>query len=173
MRENQIWINVVADFGMYPSKRRSASYFPGQVAREFAESLDLLTADEGLRTAKCPVSTHLRRTCGGRRMTQMGHAPASRPTQASDRKGSRPCENVCEPRKRRIVFSIAFFGQPSPELLVFRLTKSRRTFYAQIERGSFRTASVDSGRSAIGSKTAAVGGDLPFRIYPAREALVS
>ena len=26
------------------------------------------------------------------------------------RKGSRPCENVREPRKCRIVFSIAFFG---------------------------------------------------------------
>jgi len=52
-----------------------------------------------------------------------------------------PCKNVHEPRKRRSVFSIAFFGQPSPELLVFILTKSRRTFYAQIERGSFRTVS--------------------------------
>jgi hypothetical protein len=35
--------------------------------------------------------------------------------------GSRPCENVREPRERRIVFSIAFFVQPSPELLAFRL----------------------------------------------------
>ena len=32
----------------------------------------------------------------------------------------RPCENVRELRKRRTVFSIAFFGYPSPALLVFR-----------------------------------------------------
>jgi hypothetical protein len=46
--------------------------------------------------------------------------------------------------------------------LIFRLTKSSRIFYAQVERGSFRTGSVDGGRSAIGSKMAAVGGELPF-----------
>src|SRR5262249_61871008 len=34
-----------------------------------------------------------------------------------------------------------------PELLVFRSTKSRRTFYAQTEREGFHTASVDSGPS--------------------------
>jgi hypothetical protein len=34
---------------------------------------------------------------------------------------------VREPRKRRTVLSIAFFEQPSPELLVLRLTKSRTT----------------------------------------------
>jgi hypothetical protein len=59
------------------------------------------------------------------------------------REPPRPCENVRERRNPRIVFSIAFFGQPPPELLVLRLKKSRKTFYAQIERGSFRTASVD------------------------------
>ena len=70
---------------------------------------------------------------------------------ANDRLGSRPCENVHERRNRRIVFSIAFFGQAPPELLVFRLKKSSRTFYAQIERRSFRTASVDLRRfSAVG-----------------------
>jgi hypothetical protein len=62
--------------------------------------------------------------------------------------GSKPCENVRERRTRRIVFSIAFFRQPLPELLVLRLKKSKRTFYAQIERGSFRTASVESRPSA-------------------------
>ena len=31
--------------------------------------------------------------------------------------GSRPCENVCEPRKCRIVFSIAFLGELSQGLL--------------------------------------------------------
>ena len=61
--------------------------------------------------------------------------------------GSRPCENVRERRNHRIVFSIAFFGQPPSGLLVLRLKKSRRTFYAQIERGSFRTASVDCCRN--------------------------
>ena len=68
------------------------------------------------------------------------------------RSRSRTCENVREPRKRRIVFFIAFLRQPSPELLVFRLTKSRRTFYAEIERGSFRTASVERGPSRLGIK---------------------
>jgi hypothetical protein len=66
----------------------------------------------------------------------------------------RPCENVREPRKRRTVFSIAFFGWPSPALLVFRLTKLRRTFYAQIERASFRTAWTHSSHSS--SEVAAV-----------------
>jgi len=43
-------------------------------------------------------------------------------------KGSRPCENVREPRKRRIIFSRAFFGQPSPAFFVFRMTKWRKDF---------------------------------------------
>ena len=79
--------------------------------------------------------------------------------------GSRPCENVLEPRKRRSVFSIAFFGQPSPELLVFRLTKSRRTFYAQIERGSFRTASVElaHSRARVGRSGTALRSRWPTR----------
>src|SRR6516162_10464539 len=79
-------------------------------------------------------------------MTATGHEepfPAGRP---SGRDGSRPCENVGERRNRRIVFSIALFGQPPSELLVLRLKKSRRTFYAQIECRSFRTASVERRR---------------------------
>jgi len=47
--------------------------------------------------------------------------------------------------------------------LVFRLAKLRRTFYAQIERASFRTASVDGGLSLIVPKSAAVGGKPTFR----------
>jgi hypothetical protein len=54
--------------------------------------------------------------------------------------GSRPWENVRDPRQRRIVFSIAFFGQPSPALLV-------SDFYAQIECRGFRTASVTGGKT--------------------------
>ena len=61
--------------------------------------------------------------------------------------GSRPCENVREQRRCRIIFSIAVFGQPSPAFLVSRLTKSRGTFYAQIGRGSFHTASGTFTRS--------------------------
>jgi hypothetical protein len=50
---------------------------------------------------------------------------------------------------RRIVFSFAFSRYWSPALLARSLTKSRRTFYARIERRSFRTASVESCHSRI------------------------
>src|SRR6516165_7018028 len=43
------------------------------------------------------------------------------------------CENAQEPIRRRIVFSIVLFAVAATALFVFRLTKSRRTFYAQIE----------------------------------------
>ena len=49
-----------------------------------------------------------------------------------------------EPTRRRIVFSIALFPIAAT-LFLFRLTKSRRTFYAQIECLCFHTASVDCG----------------------------
>ena len=83
----------------------------------------------------------------------------------------RPCENVREPRQRRTVFSIAFFGQPSPELLVFRLIKSRRTFYAQIERGSFRgerTSGCDAQKTSGSSPRPIWRGQPPSSIviYP-------
>ena len=83
------------------------------------------------------------------RMSALGQGQALPLAAGKVGKGSRPCENVREPRKRRTVFSIAFFEQPSPELLVFRLTKSRRTFYAQVERANFRTAWVGTGNSAV------------------------
>jgi hypothetical protein len=54
---------------------------------------------------------------------------------------------VREPRKRRTVFSIAFFGIAVVSIFVFRFTKLRRTFYEQIEHGSFRTAWVELRRS--------------------------
>jgi hypothetical protein len=58
--------------------------------------------------------------------------------------GAGRVKNVREPRKRRIIFLLPSSDSPSPAFLVFRLSKLRRTFYAQIARGSFRTASVDS-----------------------------
>ena len=79
-------------------------------------------------------------------VTAMGHFSLSRSPTTSDCLGSRPCENVRERRNRGTVFSIAVFGQPPSELLVLRLKKSRRTFYAQIECRSFRTASVERRR---------------------------
>jgi hypothetical protein len=48
--------------------------------------------------------------------------------------GSRLCETAIEPRKHRIVFSIAFFRQKLPVQLVSASTKSRRKFYTQVER---------------------------------------
>ena len=78
---------------------------------------------------------------------------AAPPNTRRSAKRPRPCENMRVPRNRRIVFSIAFFGQPPPTFLVFRLTKLRRTFYAQIERASFRTAWTLSGHSAFSAGT--------------------
>ena len=59
---------------------------------------------------------------------------------ADVRKGSRLCENVDEPRMRRIVFSIAFSRKRLPVQLIFTSTKSRQNFYAQIQLQSFHTA---------------------------------
>src|SRR6516162_8827665 len=71
--------------------------------------------------------------------------------------GVHRCENVRAPRKCRIVFSIAFFEYPSPALLVFRLTKLRRTFYERIERASFRTAWTQSRRGTLPTSRRAGG----------------
>src|SRR5215471_14059039 len=70
--------------------------------------------------------------------------------------GSRPslCENVQEPTTRRIIFSIALFPIAASVLFLFRLTKSRRTFYAQIERLCFHTGSTQSGLSVESTATA-------------------
>jgi len=59
------------------------------------------------------------------------------------------CENAQEPTRRRIVFSIALFPVATAAPFLFRLTKSRRTFYAQIECLCFHTASVDTGPLAL------------------------
>src|SRR5215470_6839572 len=61
--------------------------------------------------------------------------------------GSSLCENVQEPTTRRIIFSIALFPIAASVLFLFRLAKSRRTFYAPIERLCFHTGSVGSSLS--------------------------
>ena len=57
------------------------------------------------------------------------------------------CENTQEPTRRRIIFSIALSQIVATTIIVFRLPKSRRIFYAKIERLCFHTASVGSGHS--------------------------
>ena len=58
-------------------------------------------------------------------------------------------KNAEEPIRRRIIFSIALFLIVATARFLFRLTKSRSTFYAQIECLSFHTASTLSGRSLV------------------------
>ena len=65
-----------------------------------------------------------------------------------------PCENTQEPTRRRIVFSIALFPTAATALFLFRLTKSRRIFYAQIECLCFHTASPLSGHPRRGGEPA-------------------
>src|SRR6516164_2587217 len=73
--------------------------------------------------------------------------PSNPPTEpiadgvANGRYGARLCEKTQEPTRRRIVFSIALRQIAATALFLFRLTKSRRTFYAQIECRCFPTAS--------------------------------
>src|SRR5450631_2765189 len=52
----------------------------------------------------------------------------------------RLCEKSREPRKRRIVFSIAVFRPRLPVQLVSVSMKLRQIFYTQIERRTFHTA---------------------------------
>src|SRR5215472_5344601 len=66
------------------------------------------------------------------------------------------CENAQEPTRRRIVFSIAVFPTAATALFLFRLTKSRRTFYAQIECLCFHTASGMKTSSGSRRRAAAV-----------------
>src|SRR5216683_1724632 len=56
------------------------------------------------------------------------------------RNGSRLCEKSREPRKRRIVFSIAVSRPRLPAQLVSVSMKLRQMFYTQIERRTFHTA---------------------------------
>ena len=69
---------------------------------------------------------------------------------------TRLCENAQEPTRRRIVFSIALLPTAATALFVSTLTKSRRTFYAQIECVCFHTAwTLKTPRQRM---TGAVGG---------------
>ena len=62
--------------------------------------------------------------------------------------GWRLCENAQEPTRWRIIFSIALFSIAATALFLFRLTKSRRNFYAQIECLCFQhSLGVVCGRS--------------------------
>src|SRR5712672_2132554 len=61
------------------------------------------------------------------------------------RNGSRLCEKSREPRKRRIVFSIAVSRPRLPAQLVSVSMKLRQMFYTQIERRRFHTAWVKNG----------------------------
>src|SRR3977135_4405907 len=54
--------------------------------------------------------------------------------------GSRLCEKSREPRKRRIVFSIAVSRPRLPVQLVSVSMKLRQKFYTRIERRTFHTA---------------------------------
>src|SRR5262249_41499529 len=65
-----------------------------------------------------PISTRLRMVCRRPRL----------------------CKNAQEPTMRRIVFSIAHFLIAATALFLFRLTKSRKTFYVQVECLCFHTA---------------------------------
>ena len=56
--------------------------------------------------------------------------------------GSRLCEKSREPRKRRIIFSIAVSRPRLPAQLVSVSMKLRQMFYTQIERRTFHTAWV-------------------------------
>ena len=69
--------------------------------------------------------------------------------------GARPCENMHERRTCNIAFSIVFPLYRSSVLLFFRLTKSRKIFYAQSESRGFHTG-------APGDRQG-VGGASPLR----------
>src|ERR1700676_3891637 len=63
------------------------------------------------------------------------------------RDGSSLCENSLEPRTRRIVFSIAFSQEKSPVQSVSTTAKLKQKFYAQVQRRSFHTAWVKTGKA--------------------------
>jgi hypothetical protein len=66
--------------------------------------------------------------------------------------GSSLCENSLEPGTRRIVFSIAFSQEKSPVQSVSTTTKLRQKFYRQVQRRSFHTAWVKTGKSQTEQK---------------------
>src|SRR5215472_8318087 len=74
---------------------------------------------------------------------------------ANGRRCPRLCENTQEPRRRRSIFSIALFPIAATGVFFFRLTKSRKIFYAQIYCLCFHTG-------APGDRQG-VGGASPLR----------
>ena len=91
-----------------------------------------------------------------------GEGPLTEPTPAVFALGCgnasscpRLCENTQEPTRQRIVFSIVLFPTAAAALFFFRLTKSRRIFYTQIECLCFHTG-------APGDRQG-VGGASPLR----------
>jgi hypothetical protein len=71
------------------------------------------------------------------------------------------CENAQEPTRKSIIFSIDLFPIAATAIFLFRLTKLRKTFYAQIEclhglhpQRPFRVAGSDAGPCPI----SAIGG---------------
>src|SRR5262249_62005672 len=68
---------------------------------------------------------------------------------AYGRRCPRLCKNAQEPTMRRIVFSIAHFLIAATALFLFRLTKSRKTFYVQVECLCFHTAWPHTGQSPV------------------------
>src|SRR6516164_6082730 len=61
------------------------------------------------------------------------------------------CENAQEPTRWRIIFSIALSPIAATALFLFRLTESRRIFYAQIETLCFHATSPHLRHSPTGS----------------------
>ena len=119
------------------------------------------SAGDGAAALKLSVSPPVWHTLGQpkaqERMTGL-HPTEPVPTGTANGKyGARLCANVREPRMRRMVFLYCLLLIAPPELLVFRLTKSRRTFYAHDERLSFRTASGMKTRSRDQDRMAGVG----------------
>src|SRR3981081_853454 len=78
--------------------------------------------------------------------------------------GPRLCEKSREPRKRRIVFSIAVSRPRLPVQLVSVSMKLRQMFYTQIERQTFHAAWVRLGSRATQSR-------LP--LFPQQQTLLS
>src|SRR5215472_8698840 len=109
-------------------------------------AITIASADERYRPPSVPLA---------RRMTGIGALQPVADHAAYGRRCPRLCENTQEPTRRRIIFSIALFLIAVTALFLFRLTKSRRTFYAQIECLCFHTG-------APGDRQG-VGGASPLR----------
>jgi hypothetical protein len=85
-----------------------------------------------------PTPKEYRRTTASRRKLPLAGS------RSNFRFTPRLCEKSREPRKRRIVFSIAVFRPRLPVQLVSVSMKLRQIFYTQIERRTFHTACPES-----------------------------